>query len=249
LPVASLASPALTGDWEARLARMARGEEPRAGFMRDIEAYVRRAVREIFDAPPGPRAGSADAATRDEAPIAPAGDASGEGRRASVDAPAATRGRPPPPNVTAPGSGFAPPPRQPSRAAPRPARPPAGPRDAPAGRAGGDGTTGAARARRVAAAAGRDGPTPEPLPPCPKCQRGAIIRGKRAWGCARWREGCALVIPFEREGKPITATQLRDLLARGKTRPATWTVAGAPAKGRLLLDLASSPPAVRFEAS
>src|SRR4029077_19883056 len=35
LPVKSLASPELTGTWEARLARVARGEETRAAFMAD----------------------------------------------------------------------------------------------------------------------------------------------------------------------------------------------------------------------
>src|SRR5690606_38912411 len=39
LPVTSLASPELTGIWEARLARIARGEESRAAFMADIARY------------------------------------------------------------------------------------------------------------------------------------------------------------------------------------------------------------------
>ncbi|MBA3457930.1 MAG: DNA topoisomerase III [Deltaproteobacteria bacterium] len=40
LPVASLASPELTGSWEARLAQIARGEDSRAAFMADIARYV-----------------------------------------------------------------------------------------------------------------------------------------------------------------------------------------------------------------
>ncbi|MEA2697201.1 MAG: topoisomerase, partial [Myxococcales bacterium] len=47
LPVASLASPELTGQWEARLARVARGEETRVAFMNDIAAYVRDVVTAI----------------------------------------------------------------------------------------------------------------------------------------------------------------------------------------------------------
>ncbi|MEN0065450.1 MAG: DNA topoisomerase 3 [Myxococcota bacterium] len=27
--------------------------------------------------------------------------------------------------------------------------------------------------------------------PCPKCRQGTVIRGKRALGCSRWREGCS----------------------------------------------------------
>ncbi|HEY4181820.1 MAG TPA: DNA topoisomerase 3 [Kofleriaceae bacterium] len=40
LPVASLASPELTGNWEARLAAVARGEDSRAAFMGDIARFV-----------------------------------------------------------------------------------------------------------------------------------------------------------------------------------------------------------------
>ncbi len=47
LPVPTLASPALTGEWEARLARMARGEEPRVRFMEDIVRFVRDAVSAV----------------------------------------------------------------------------------------------------------------------------------------------------------------------------------------------------------
>jgi DNA topoisomerase-3 len=43
----SLASPELTGTWEARLARVARGEETRAAFMADIARYVNDVVTAI----------------------------------------------------------------------------------------------------------------------------------------------------------------------------------------------------------
>ncbi|MES1208753.1 MAG: DNA topoisomerase, partial [Pseudomonadota bacterium] len=43
----SLASPELTGTWEARLSRVARGEETRAAFMADISRYVRDVVAAI----------------------------------------------------------------------------------------------------------------------------------------------------------------------------------------------------------
>ena len=52
LPVESLASPELTGAWEARLARIARGEETRATFMADIARYVSEVVGAIRSAPP-----------------------------------------------------------------------------------------------------------------------------------------------------------------------------------------------------
>jgi DNA topoisomerase-3 len=61
LPVASLASPELTGSWEARLARIARGEDSRASFMADIARYVADTVDAIRGAPPpaAPPPGSA----------------------------------------------------------------------------------------------------------------------------------------------------------------------------------------------
>jgi DNA topoisomerase-3 len=47
LPEKSLASPELTGTWEARLSRVARGEETRAAFMADISRYVSEVVTAI----------------------------------------------------------------------------------------------------------------------------------------------------------------------------------------------------------
>jgi DNA topoisomerase III len=47
LPEKSLASPELTGTWEARLSRVARGEETRTAFMADISRYVSDVVTAI----------------------------------------------------------------------------------------------------------------------------------------------------------------------------------------------------------
>ena len=63
LPVASLASPELTGSWEARLARIARGQETRGAFMTDIARYVGEVVEAIRKTPAGPRAPATTAAT------------------------------------------------------------------------------------------------------------------------------------------------------------------------------------------
>jgi DNA topoisomerase-3 len=62
LPVKSLASPELTGAWEARLARVARGEETRAAFMADISRYVGDLVKAIRAAPAAPPPRQAPAA-------------------------------------------------------------------------------------------------------------------------------------------------------------------------------------------
>ena len=54
LPVASLGSPELTGQWEARLARIARGEDSRAAFMADIRRYVAALVAAVRGSTPAP---------------------------------------------------------------------------------------------------------------------------------------------------------------------------------------------------
>ncbi len=71
LPVPSLASPELTGAWEARLARIARGQETRAAFMADIARYVSEVVAAIRNggrgsspAQPRPHGRRADRADR-----------------------------------------------------------------------------------------------------------------------------------------------------------------------------------------
>jgi len=63
LPVASLASPELTAAWEARLARIARGEDSRAAFMADIAHVAGDVVDAIRGAtPPAAPVGVASAA-------------------------------------------------------------------------------------------------------------------------------------------------------------------------------------------
>ncbi len=52
LPVPSLGSAQLTGQWEERLSRMARGQESRAAFMADIAAYVQEIIAAVKAAPP-----------------------------------------------------------------------------------------------------------------------------------------------------------------------------------------------------
>ena len=42
-----LTSPSLTGDWEARLAKIERGEEPRSRFMSDIEGFAQSTVADL----------------------------------------------------------------------------------------------------------------------------------------------------------------------------------------------------------
>ncbi len=54
------------------------------------------------------------------------------------------------------------------------------------------------------------------LGPCPACEKGRIVPGKKAYGCSQWREGCKFTIWKEVAGKKLTENQVKALLA-GKT--------------------------------
>ncbi len=42
---------------------------------------------------------------------------------------------------------------------------------------------------------------------CPGCGQGKVIRGRAAWGCSRWREGCGWRLSFEQDGERLTDAQ------------------------------------------
>lgn len=52
---------------------------------------------------------------------------------------------------------------------------------------------------------------------CPKCAQGTLIKGKTAYGCSRFKEGCAVLIPFLFCGKRLTDKQIMDLVQKRKT--------------------------------
>lgn len=52
---------------------------------------------------------------------------------------------------------------------------------------------------------------------CPACKKGLLVKGKNAWGCSGWKDGCRFVIPFEFAGKKLTEAQIRRLAEKGKT--------------------------------
>lgn len=43
---------------------------------------------------------------------------------------------------------------------------------------------------------------------CPRCGQGQMLKGKNAWGCSRYREGCKFVLPFERLQKAFQSTEI-----------------------------------------
>ncbi|MFD1187006.1 type IA DNA topoisomerase [Pontibacter rugosus] len=57
----------------------------------------------------------------------------------------------------------------------------------------------------------------DPFERCPKCGQGKLLKGRSAYGCSRFREGCQFVVPFEMGGKALTDKQIGALLLKGKT--------------------------------
>ena len=60
-------------------------------------------------------------------------------------------------------------------------------------------------------------PAADPFSKCPKCGQGSMLKGKTAYGCSRFREGCQFVVPFEMGGKQLTEKQIGTLLTKRKT--------------------------------
>lgn len=52
---------------------------------------------------------------------------------------------------------------------------------------------------------------------CPKCKEGNILKGKNAYGCSNYKNGCSLLLPFSFKGKKLTEKQLVRLLQKGST--------------------------------
>jgi len=52
---------------------------------------------------------------------------------------------------------------------------------------------------------------------CPKCNNGKLIKGKSAWGCSGWKDGCRFTIPFSFLGKKLTEKQILTLITKKKS--------------------------------
>jgi DNA topoisomerase III len=52
---------------------------------------------------------------------------------------------------------------------------------------------------------------------CPKCSQGQMLKGKTAYGCSRYREGCQFLVPFAISGKTLSEKQVQQLILKGKT--------------------------------
>jgi DNA topoisomerase-3 len=52
---------------------------------------------------------------------------------------------------------------------------------------------------------------------CPKCSKGNILKGKNAYGCSRWKEGCDFRLPFVFMDKKLTDNQIKRLVEKSTT--------------------------------
>lgn len=52
---------------------------------------------------------------------------------------------------------------------------------------------------------------------CPKCKNGTLIKGKSAYGCSEYKNGCNFLLPFVFHHKKISENQFTRLLQKGCT--------------------------------
>lgn len=209
VPVDNLKSAQLTGEWEARLAQVARGDLSRAAFMQEVRALTTRIVHEIFS---GPAPAAPPMALSLPVPVSrPAMQAAAPAAKTAVR-PKARRAPPSP----------APPPRQAARRAspatvalPRPPRPPRKPR-------------GAAAIASAVETAGM-------LGTCPVCNT-EVCAGPKAYHCVSGR-ACSFVIFNDIAGRTIEPDVVRLLLQQRRTPVLTGFMsrAGRPFAASLLL--------------
>jgi DNA topoisomerase-3 len=82
--------------------------------------------------------------------------------------------------------------------------------------AGGGSSATASNAQKPASSgqkASTQAPAAAGLGLCPACKTGHVLRGKTAFGCARFREGCQFRLPIEILGKKLSDPQVKSLLA------------------------------------
>ncbi len=71
---------------------------------------------------------------------------------------------------------------------------------------------------------------------CPKCGKGTMLKGKTAFGCSEYKNGCEFVILFNQFGKSLTDKQMETLLTKEKSgKISGFEFEGKKIKGNLNL--------------
>ncbi|MFZ6051570.1 type IA DNA topoisomerase [Halocola ammonii] len=74
-------------------------------------------------------------------------------------------------------------------------------------------------------------------PVCPKCKKGEILKGKKAYGCSNFNNGCDFLIPFSIRGKKLPKKQVDRLIEKGSTiKLSGFGKKGENLKGKLVFD-------------
>lgn len=69
---------------------------------------------------------------------------------------------------------------------------------------------------------------------CPKCKSGSLIKGKTAYGCSNYKNGCDFRIPFELMGKKLSDAQIKLIAEKGVTGVIKGFAVGANKKDGVL---------------
>lgn len=69
---------------------------------------------------------------------------------------------------------------------------------------------------------------------CPKCKTGNMLKGKAAFGCSNYKNGCDMKVPFELMGKKLTEAQIKSLLEKKKTSVIKGFTSGSGKKDGIL---------------
>jgi DNA topoisomerase-3 len=84
---------------------------------------------------------------------------------------------------------------------------------------------------------------------CPKCKAGTIMKGKAAYGCNAYKEGCTFKVEFEISGKKLSDSQLLLLIKKGKSPVIKgFTIDSKKVNGIVTLD-DNFKPVLKVEAS
>jgi DNA topoisomerase-3 len=232
IPVSELKSASLTGQWEARLAQMADGKDSRGAFMADVVAHVRQLITAISEGepPPAEMYADTDRPSLGDCPLCGTPVREGKGAyscdkgrgcdfvvfktiaKRSISKRVLTqliKGQ-----QTKEMKGFR-------------------------SKKGKDFSAALILKGGRATFVFSDsfGHNQEAKPrvvghSCPVCEQGNLIRGKQAWGCGRWREGCTFRLSFVVDDRRLSDADavalLRGQVVRGQQLDKNGTLVGKP---------------------
>lgn len=246
IPVESLKSPELTGEWEARMSRIARGEASALEFQAQVCAYLEETIGAIKYARPEAMSGFQQSASSDapdtkkkttkkkttkkksttskkasstkKKTTKTASSSKTTKKRASTSSKSRVEPKTPSDYVY-----TSPPPEPTEPSAPKVKEPRM------------------VEAQPAAPDEHERAHLQNNLGFCPRCRKGLIIWGKRAWGCDQWRAGCRTTVPYTIAGYTLSTQDALVLLSGNEVGWISDLVdeSGETYTGRLLMQMSS----------